>query len=76
MYYIFIEKQKGCPAENRYPLRSKSKVSTRTEENNITNEHTTQEIEPSPNKRPKLELPTLGVLNFFLLLFFVFFFFI
>ncbi|XP_060862971.1 E3 ubiquitin-protein ligase TRIP12 isoform X1 [Metopolophium dirhodum] len=48
------------PAENRYPLRSKSKGSSRSEEINLTNELSTQETEPSPNKRPKLELPTLG----------------
>lgn len=56
----FSEKQKESPTENRYPLRSKSKVSIRTEED-LINESATQEIEPSPNKRPKLELPTLGV---------------
>lgn len=54
----FTEKQKGCPAENRYPLRSKSRGPTPSEEN-LINENSTQE--PSPNKRPKLELPTLGM---------------
>lgn len=58
--FYLTEKQKGCPTENRYPLRSKSKVSTRTEENTV-NELSTQETEPSPNKRPKLEIPTLGM---------------
>jgi len=65
---FFIGKQKVdnstfSPAENRYPLRSKSKGSSRSEEIiNITNELSTQETEPSPNKRPKLELPTLGII--------------
>lgn len=63
-----IENQKGSSTENRYPLRSKSKVScnkpTHTDEN-IINELTNQEAEPSPNKRPKLELPTLGKFLFF-----------
>lgn len=61
----FSEKQKESPTENRYPLRSKSKVTIRTEEH-LINELTTQEIEPSPNKRPKLEIPTLGVLLLFI----------
>jgi len=60
-----VEKQKERPLENRYPLRSKSKVSTHTE-GNISSELSTQEIEPSPNKRPKLELFTiLGMYNFY-----------
>jgi len=67
----FIENHKGSSTENRYPLRSKSKIScnksTRTDDN-ITNELTNQEAEPSPNKRPKLELPTLGKFIFCVLL--------
>jgi len=64
---FFIGKQKVdssnfSPAKNRYPLRSKSKGSSRPEENNLTNELSIQETEPSPNKRPKLELPTLGII--------------
>lgn len=55
-----VDNSTCSPAENRYPLRSKSKGPSRSEENNLTNELSTQEIEPSPNKRPKLELPTLG----------------
>ncbi|XP_025418550.1 E3 ubiquitin-protein ligase TRIP12 [Sipha flava] len=56
-----LKKTKGSsPTENRYPLRSKSKVSLRSQESTITNKLSIQEIEPSPNKRPKLELPTLG----------------
>lgn len=60
--FFFIGKQKESPIENRYPLRSKSKGSSRSEENSLTNELSSQEIEPSPNKRPKLELPTLGII--------------
>jgi len=65
--FFFIGKQKVdnstfSPAENRYPLRSKSRGSSRSEEININNELSTQETEPSPNKRPKLELPTLGII--------------
>lgn len=60
----FIEKEKDCPADNRYPLRSKSKVSTHTEGNISKSELSTQEIEPSPNKRPKLEHITLGMYCF------------
>jgi hypothetical protein len=55
-----VDNSTFSPAENRYPLRSKSKGSSRPEEINLSNELTTQETEPSPNKRPKLELPTLG----------------
>lgn len=56
----FLEKStKESPTENRYPLRSKSRVSTRIEENR--DNFNAQEIEPSPNKRPKLDLPTLGM---------------
>jgi len=62
-----VGKQKECPLENRYPLRSKSKVSTHTE-GNITSELSTQEIEPSPNKRPKLELFTILGMYYFLYL--------
>lgn len=66
-FIYFTEKQKISPTANRYPLRSKSKVSARAKEI-TTNEPATQEIEPSPNKRPKLELPTLGmILSLFLL---------
>ncbi|XP_050539667.1 E3 ubiquitin-protein ligase TRIP12 isoform X2 [Daktulosphaira vitifoliae] len=57
---LSVSKNLKEPTENRYPLRSRSKVSIPTIEGSLDTETVAQETEPSPNKRQKLEISTLG----------------
>lgn len=58
--FYFLENQKEPQTENRYPLRSRSKVSISSTEGSLDTETVAQETDPSPNKRQKLEISTLG----------------